>query len=296
MHRFLPGSVFGILSTVLVIVNTVIHVSILSAASVIKVIIPINKWRNFFGKFLTAVATNWVFMNNLFIRTTINTKWVVEGLDDLDRNGWYLVISNHQSNLDIVVLQKIFYKKIPFLKFFIKSELIWVPLLGLAWWALDFPFMKRYSKEYLEKNPQLKGKDIEATKKACEKFKIQPISIVNFVEGTRYSPAKASKQNSPYNHLLKPKAGGLGYVISAMGDQLNNIIDVSIVYPSKAKSLWDFFCSRVNEIHVNIRVLPIDKNMLGDYVMDDVFRNKFHIWLNDLWEEKNIIIESMSQY
>jgi len=34
--------------------------------------------------------------------------------------------------------------------FFIKKELMWVPFLNLAWWSLDFPFLERYSKEYLD--------------------------------------------------------------------------------------------------------------------------------------------------
>ncbi len=67
----------------------------------------------------------------------------MQGVDSLHQRGWYLVSSNHQSWVDILVLQRIFHGRIPFLKFFLKQELIWVPVIGLAWWALDFPFMKR---------------------------------------------------------------------------------------------------------------------------------------------------------
>ena len=57
-------------------------------------------------------------------------SWDVEGVETLDRSEWYLVLANHQSWVDIAVLQRIFHRKIPFLKFFIKKELLWLPILG----------------------------------------------------------------------------------------------------------------------------------------------------------------------
>ena len=42
--------------------------------------------------------------------------------------------------------------------------------MGFAWWALDYPFLYRHSAEYLKEHPEQKGKDFEATRKACEKF------------------------------------------------------------------------------------------------------------------------------
>ena len=295
MLTFLPGPVLGILSSLLVTVSTVLHVGLLLAVAIVKFIIPIRIWRQLCSRFLTAIAYDWVACNNLFMKITTRAKWSIDGLEGLDPKGWYLVISNHQSNLDIVVLQKILHARIPFLKFFIKSQLIWVPLLGLAWWALDFPFMKRYSKEFLKRHPHLQGKDLEATKKACEKFKLDPISIVNFIEGTRFTPEKAKRQNSPFKHLLKTKAGGLGYVMSAMGMRLNKVVDVTIVYPQGKNSLWDFFCNRVNEINVSVRVIPLEESLIGNYVDDEKYRSYFQGWLNNLWKEKDIKIEKMQQ-
>lgn len=69
--------------------------------------------------------------------------------------------------------------------------------------SFDFPFMRRYSQLFLLKYPHLKGKDIEITKKACQKYKDLPVSIMNFVEGTRFTPEKHKKQESPYKNLLK---------------------------------------------------------------------------------------------
>ncbi len=294
MLTFLPDILLGFCSAILFILNTLFSVTILMIVALLKAIIPIKFIRKIFSEWLVGIAENWVFLNNFFLSITTKVNWVVEGLEGLKPHGWYLVISNHQSNLDIVILQKIFYKKIPFLKFFLKKELFWVPFLGLAWWALDFPFMKRYSKEYLKKNPDQKGKDIETAKKACEKFKMMPISIVNFLEGTRYEYTKAQNQNSPFNHLLKPKAGGIGFVLSTMGNYLNNIIDVTIVYPNGKKSLWDFLCNRIREVRIKVDIIPINEKLLGDYVMDDKFREYFQEWVLNLWHRKDKIIDDLN--
>jgi 1-acyl-sn-glycerol-3-phosphate acyltransferase len=295
MMYFLPAPVRGILSLMLYVVNTVFWTVPLFVVAFLKFIIPIKAWRRFCSTVLIAMAENWISVNNFNLRLTKRIRWDVSGTDGLDRNEWYLVLSNHQSWVDILVLQKIFNRKIPFLKFFIKKELIWVPFLGLAWWALDFPFMKRYSAEFLKKRPWLKGKDLETTRKACEKFKLMPVSIMNFVEGTRFAIEKHKKQQSPHKNLLRPKAGGTAFVFQAMGEQLHRILDVTIVYPDGIKSFWYFLCGRVNAINVRVRSLPIDKDLLGDYFNDAEFRERFQGWLNCLWLEKDRQIEPFTQ-
>ena len=200
------------------------------------------------------------------------------------------MIANHQTLVDIIVLQKIFHGRIPFLKYFLKKELIWMPILGLAWWALDYPFMERYSTEVLKKKPHLKGKDIAATRKACAKFKDRPASFMNFVEGTRFTPVKYAAQNSPYKHLLKPRSGGISYVLSAMVENMRNIIDVTIVYPDGAENAWEFLSSAKSRIIIRIEVLPIDQNLRGQDPDDPEYKKRFNIWLNALWEKKDIKI------
>jgi len=194
------------------------------------------------------IATRWIHNNTFLCTKILGIKVKAEGDTKLSMKEWYLVLSNHQSWSDIVVLQIVFNGRIPLLKFFTKKELIWVPLLGIAWWALDFPFMKRYKSDFLKKHPHLKGKDIEITKKACEKFSATPVSIMNFVEGTRFTIAKHDRQKSPFKNLLKPKAGGTGFVFTAMGHQLHNILNVTIKYPEGDLDFWNFLCGRISEV------------------------------------------------
>ncbi|WP_416307709.1 acyltransferase [Neptunicella sp. SCSIO 80796] len=283
----------GVISILFYITNTIFWAIPIILGSVLK-LIPIKIWRTGVTHILDACATAWVTVNHLIQSLTSNTKWDVKGLQNLSSKDWYLVIANHQSWVDILVLQRVFNRKIPFLKFFLKKELIWVPVLGLAWWALDFPFMKRYKKDFLLKHPHLKGKDLETTRKACEKFRYKPVSVMNFVEGTRWTAAKHKYQQSRFQHLLMPRAGGIAFVLNSMGDHLHKLLDVTIHYPGGVPSFWDFICGKVKKINIDVKVLPIHPHLLGDYFDSAEQREKFQTWLNLLWQEKDRTLQQLS--
>ena len=290
----LRGAVRGSLSLILYILNTVFWCIPLYVLAAAKAAVPLKSWRRVCSRILNAIAENWIWVNNQNQRLLAgNTRWDVQGIETLERSQWYLVLANHQSWVDILVLQRIFHRKIPFLKFFIKKELLWFPFLGQAWWAMDFPFVKRYTKSYLQKKPHLKGKDLEITRKACKKFKKMPVSIMNFVEGTRFTNEKQRRQQSPYSHLLKPKAGGIAFVLGSMGEQIHRVLDVTIVYPDGVTSFWALLCGKIREIKVQVRSLPVSPEILGDYANDGSFRVRLQRWLNNIWAEKNRYIEEI---
>ncbi|MBI2381768.1 MAG: acyltransferase [Gammaproteobacteria bacterium] len=293
MFRFLPGPIKAPFAFSLHTVNTLFWALPIFLLALLKLALPIPPLTRALSRALNFCATSWISVNSLVHGLTLDLDWRVEGLEDLKSDDWYLVVANHQSWTDIFVLQKVFNRKIPFLKFFLKQELLYVPVLGLAWWALDFPFMKRHSKDYLKKNPHMKGKDAETTRKACEKFRHIPISVMNFVEGTRFTPAKKAQQASPFQRLLKPKAGGAGMVLSAMGGQLHRMLDVTIAYPEGAPSFWEFLSGKIRRVHVHVRSLPIAADMLGDYESDKEYRARFQTWLNGIWQEKDARLADM---
>ena len=278
MLSFLPGTVRGVLLFLLYAVNTIFWSMVLFVLALLKLSVPVTAWRKLFNRAMDGIGTMWIFFNNFNTRLFNEIRWDVSGTDELEPNRWYLVLANHQTWVDILVMQKIFFRKIPFLKFFLKKELFWVPVLGLAWWALDYPFLERSSSTL---------KDIETTKNACEKFRKVPVSVMNFVEGTRFTMEKHSEQHSPYSRLLKPKAGGIALVLATMGEQLHSILDVTIAYPEGAKSFWAFLCGEVSEIKVRVESLPIDEEVSGDYFKDREFRKRFKDWLNALWAHKD---------
>lgn len=287
---FLPAALRGAISFILIAINTICIFIPLMTVAMMKLVIRIPFFRKIADRVLIVIASQWVNTNALILFFVNRIRLDVHGIEKLDRSQWYLVVSNHQSWVDILVLQTILRGRIPFLKFFLKKELIWVPLMGLAWWALDFPFMKRYSKKFLQKHPHLQGQDIEITRKACEKFKSSPISVMNFVEGTRFTPEKHQRQESPYKYLLRPKAGGIAFVLAAMGELLDSFLNVTIAYPNGIGSFWDFLCGRIPEVRVRVNVIPVTAEMLGDYTTDPEFRARFQNWVNALWVEKDAAV------
>ncbi|MGB0943258.1 MAG: acyltransferase [Marinomonas sp.] len=281
------------LSLLLIVLNTLFWFTPVVALGVIKVLIP-NTWiRGKLNLIIDRMATYWIALNNLNQSLLGRTKVTRYDQERLSLNAWYMLISNHQSWVDILILQRIFNRKIPFLKFFLKQELIWVPFIGLTWWALDFPFMKRYSQAAIAKRPELKGKDIEVTRKACEKYQFSPVTVMNFLEGTRLTASKHEKQGKKFNNLLTPKAGGLAFALSVMGERLDNLLDVTLVYPNGIPSFWDYLGGKVKEVKVHIRVLPISEERIGNYLEDEDFRKAFQLWVNEIWLQKDQQIEVM---
>ncbi|OEG74777.1 acyltransferase [Shewanella colwelliana] len=276
------------------IVNTIFWVIPILLVSIIK-LIPITPLRTVCSYLLDHCATAWISVNTVIERIFHPVEIIIEGDAQLSTKEWYMVIANHQSWVDIPVLQRVFNHKIPFLKFFLKQELIYVPVLGLAWWALDFPFMRRYSSAQLRKNPKLKGKDIEITRKACAKFKSKPVSIMNFVEGTRFRAEKHRKQNSEFKRLLKPKAGGMAFALSAMDGQIHKLVDVAIYYPGKTPSYWEYISGQVKQVRVDIKVSEIAPAMRGDYMNDREFKISFQNELNQIWKDKDLTLDKLAK-
>lgn len=287
------GTLWGIATLLVISLQTLAWGIPVFIIAVCK-LIPIPRWQTLMTRAADAIAVRWMDINGALIRLTQPVKWEIHGLENIDKNARYLLVANHQSWLDIVVLQFVFNRKIAVLKFFIKDSLKWMPVLGFAWWAMGCPFMKRYSKAYLAKHPHKKGEDFRATQKAVKIFSKCPGTITSFVEGTRFTPLKQETQKAPYQHLLKPRAGGVSFVIRAMEEHLDAIIDASIAYPAAHYSLWDFLCHRVKSVKVHVRVLPIPEAFSTMTPVDEQdFQETFRAWLNGLWEEKDRLVASM---
>ena len=284
----------GSISLLLYGINTVLLVPPLMMVAMFKWLIPFAGWRTLCDRMLNGIAAFWVSINNWNIHHIHRVRWDITGLENLSPDQWYMVLANHQSWVDILVLQAIFHKRIPFLKFFLKKELIWVPFLGLAWWALDFLFMRRHSPEYLEQHPEKRGEDLDVTRRACEKFRLIPTSVMNFVEGTRFTERKHAAFKSPYRHLLPPRPGGTSFVLSAMGGMLHSMLDVTIAYTGRTPSFWDLCCGRLGTVTVDIRRRAIDERLAaGDYAGDPAFRARFKEWLAGIWTEKDQLLDRL---
>jgi len=290
MRRLLAGS----FTTLLLLLNTLVLIGPLLLFALLKLVVH-GHWRDRASRVVMWIAETWAEIDKLIFRLCIPTRWDIRGAESLRGDTSYLVVSNHQSWVDIPALIQALNRRTPFFKFFLKKELIWVPFLGLAWWALDYPFMKRYTKAFLDKHPHLKGKDLEITREACELFKRQPVTVVNYLEGTRFTQAKRDAQASPFRNLLKPKAGGVAFVLAAMGPQLDRMLDVTVVYPEgRTPGFWNLLCGDLKQVIVEIHSRDIDPALLaGDYENDPAFRQTVQDWVNGLWREKDARIEAL---
>jgi len=277
-----------------IIINTLVLIWPLYLLTLAKMVFKGEQAQIRLSKGLVRIAETWMAINHFAIDLFSRPHFHVEGLGELDKNQWYFVTSNHHTWADILVLQHNLNRRIPMLKFFLKQELLKVPLLGHAWWALDFPFMKRYTRDELERNPSLRGKDLETTRKACEKFAYFPTSIMNFFEGTRFTEAKHAQQESPFKHLLKPKSGGTAFTLNAMGGKLAVLLDVTIIYPKdKPLSLMAYLGGALKDIQVIITAHEIPAwAAQGDYQEDPEFRQRFQAWVSELWQAKDDLIEA----
>jgi 1-acyl-sn-glycerol-3-phosphate acyltransferase len=288
------STIVGVVTITLMTLNVLFWCSPLFVVALAKFLLPLAGWRRLMSRVLIFIAERWIYTNNLIFRLTGTLRIDARGLDGLKREEWYLVVSNHRSWVDILVLQAALTGRVPFLKFFLKQQLIWVPVLGLAWWALDFPFMRRHSAAYLAKHPQMRGKDLEATRRACEKFRQIPTSVMNFVEGTRFTPAKHAALDSPYRNLLPPRAGGVAFVLSAMGGMLHSMLDVTIAYRQRTPTLWDLCCGRLDPVALDVRVRAVEPwTAEGDYTGDPQFRARFQTWLAGLWQQKDELLSGL---
>lgn len=277
--------ILGVISLVLYLANLLMLASIIIFLSPFIFLLP-----TFFQRIPEWFAT----INRWIMLIATRNKWDVLGTGPLKEDGWYVMISNHRSWLDILVLSRVFNHKIPPLKFFMKKELLWqLPVAGIACYILGYPFMSRHSHAQIRKNPKLKGKDIETTKKACQRLRNFPSTLINFLEGTRFTQHKKERQQSPFKHLLKPHAGGVAVVIHELENVLSGIVNVVIVYPNKTPSMWAFMCGRFEKIIVRYEFLPITSDLIGDYYNDRAFRSYMQQWLNGIWKRNDNLIERM---
>lgn len=292
----LPGWVVGIGTfTLMLAVLLFWGVMIFLPIMLLKVLLPFSFLQPLLSNLLVGVASQWVASNQLVFRVMHAPAWQTDFRATLDPRKSYLLICNHQSWADILILFDLLHGRSPFLRFFLKQELIWIPLVGIICWALDMPFMKRHSREALLANPELRHEDLATTRRFCQKYRDRPITAVNFLEGTRFTEAKRASSRSPYRHLLRPKPAGMSFMLNAMGDQFGGVIDVTLAYqPSHKSRLWSWLCGEQSGLSVHVDTVPIPPDVLrGDFETDAVFRARFRGWINGLWSRKDARLDRM---
>ncbi|MCF2859931.1 acetyltransferase [Pseudoalteromonas sp. SMS1] len=281
MRNMLPNWICGAIGALWLVLNTVFW-------GLIILILGLLKWAlriKLLSSLLHRAYRKWCVGNRIGLQLGGVTLHVTMP-NEVSVNGWYLLISNHISWLDIVVLSA--QEVLPAPKFFLKDELKYVPLIGTGAWALDMPFMKRASKSAVAKNPKLKRMDVERTKQSCQNFRHHPTTVINFAEGTRFTQGKRHRQSSPYPNLLKPKAGGTAFALDVLSAQIDGLLNTVLVYHSAQKHICRaFMMGKLTAVSVEIEFTPLTQLPLGDYQLDKQYRIQFQAYMNQLWSEKS---------
>ena len=284
----------GTVCFLILLINTLLLATLMIPLGVIKFLIPIKSLRISFTKMIINIGEIWISVNSVWVLKILNPNIQIQGFESLSKNEWYLTTSNHQSWADIFMVQMLTNRKIPMLKFFMKHVLIYVPVIGICWWALDMPFLKRYTKEQIKKNPALKGRDFKEMRKSLNHYSLHPVSVFSYAEGTRFTQKKHEAQDSPYTNLLKPKEGGMALALSVI-PSIKFLIDITIIYESPKRSFWDYLCGRLKNIKIFVKKIEIPKEFLNERLAeDDGLRSKFKVWLNDIWKNKDDLISAES--
>jgi 1-acyl-sn-glycerol-3-phosphate acyltransferase len=262
----------------------------------IQITAPRSRARTRVILMLAWLGTRWAAGNDRIFDLTLPTRWTISGIgDEVNPGGHYLIISNHVSWVDIFALFRAFHGRAAFIRFFLKSQLFWAPIVGQACWALEFPFMRRYTPEYLERHPEKRGADLATTRKACQRYRNFPVAILNFLEGTRFTHAKRDEQQSPYRHLLRPRIGGISFVLAALGDQLDAIYDVTLAYPPEGEvTMWQFVSGRVPKIIIQARRRDPPKEFFDAAVTrPGPVREDLKAWVDRLWSENDEVLDRL---
>ena len=284
----------GVICFLILLTNTLVLATLMIPLGIIKFLIPLKSLRISFTKMIIKIGEIWISVNSIWVLKILNPKIQIKGFESLNKNEWYLTTSNHQSWADIFMVQMLTNRKIPMLKFFMKHVLIYVPVIGICWWALDMPFLKRYTKEQIKKNPKLKGRDFKEMRKSLNHYSLHPVSVFSYAEGTRFTHKKHAAQESPYKNLLKPKEGGMALALSVI-PSIKFLIDITIIYESPKRSFWDYLCGRLKNIKIFVKKIEIPKEFLNEKLAeDDRLRSNFKAWLNNIWKDKDDLISAES--
>ncbi len=248
----------------------------------------IPRWRRSLMMRLNTLAIMWAKQTHWLLLAGQRHKWQIQDASSLCRDQWYVLICNHQSWADILALNVAFGYHIPMFKYFLKRSLLWtLPVGGLACWVLDFPFVARHSREKIRKNPKLQQQNIEQIQQCCLSFRSSPATVINFVEGTRFTHEKHRRQKSPYKNLLKPKTQGIALAMQALHDKPCTVIDVTMQCKPRKIGLWQLLCGDYDAINIQFETINCDTVPRGNYFEDREFRKQIQAWLTERWQQKD---------
>jgi len=282
----------GILTFFTILIILSFAVTLLTIVNIPR-IIPNRNLKVLLGSFSNTMGSATVASITAALKILHKIEWDFQIPEDVNTDTWYIAMSNHQSWADIFILLAAGHQKIPLLKFFMKKELQWIPIIYLVHKTVDMPFLNRHSRAQIQANPELKKVDFENAKIAAKRFSRNPSTAFSFAEGTRFTEQKHAEQESPYANLLKPKVGALAIALSGM-PQVNTLVDFTVVYASKKRSTWDFLCGDLSKAKVVAKTYSLPENLKNrSFEEEDDYRRDFQTFVDAIWLEKEQVIKGL---
>ena len=271
--------------------NLMLLAPLLLGCAACRFLVPMIWVRRQMTVAIEAIYQRWITNNRWLFYNLLPTEWHVEGQDPLPQDSC-VMIANHLSWMDVFVLHSVFEGRLPHQKYFMKESLRWMPFAGQVCWALGYIFVKRYTLSQIRKNPGLRQASIDTIDRACRAFHQEPVTVVNFPEGARWTPQRHADLRSVYRHLLPPEGGGIAIVLNALPN-IRHIVDVTLSYEAQSISLYEFLCGRIKRIHVQYRVIEVTEPWVGQYFDDRPFRRRFQAKLCEVWQQKDGVLTAL---
>ena len=269
------------------IVCALIILSTLTVSIVVIIFYPLHLLlpnflrRLVYKHFLLNVIVVWSDFNYCILRLSTFGCWDMPPRPPRNMDKSFLILSNHQSWFDIVVITLLTRHRLPSFLFFMKHDLLWnLPLAGVMCWMLGFPMIKRPSRESMRKKPDLRDSIKRYTQEVCRRIKQSgKRAIIIFPEGTRRRGATL-------------KSAGCSTMINELGEDLGGVIDMTLHYSIKKPTFWALVCGKA-KITVRYDIIEADAGLFGDYHNDVEYKVRFQKWLSGLWESKTQLLHSL---
>lgn len=275
--------VLGVFSLTVVSVTTVLVCIPLYVMGVVRLVVPNRAVKQWLAHPMDSIIDVWVSVFRWLIQTFNLIKIEIEMPAGLaDRNRWQVIVCNHQSWVDIIILQTSFRDVVPVLKFFTKRELIWVPFVGVAMWFLGFPYVYRAKTGAKQLSDAQREQNDAVLRREGRRFLDKPVAVINFVEGTRFSRTKRDSSGSPFQNLLKPRRGGLRRTLLVLDSRVQHILNSTITYPGKPPGFWQLLSGQTTTALLSVTESTnpgTDESQLTE-------------WLNEEWTKKDRLISS----
>ena len=244
-----------------------------------RVVVP--PWRPLSARICERIYRIAVAVDDWCLRHISRARWQNPGVE-LPPGRACIVLANHRSWADILLVQSVISRRGPIVKFLCKRELAYIPVLGLIFLAFDFPVLRRRARRHRSEQRR-RDDDRRRVREACAVLHRAPAAMLSFVEGTRFTERRHAHAGGPYRFLLPPRAGGFAVIVEALRPLDAPVIDLTIGY-SRPTTFWRFLGGDAGDVAI----------VAERFAMREVGAAGTNAWLQGRWRDKDATLATLS--